>query len=114
MSGVREAVSSSYLDREANDELLRGVKSQLPSYVSQVGVYALDGTNIGSSASTEVGRVDVKDRAYFLRVLEGQRLSIGDVIVGRLSNLSLVNFAPPLHDLPLPFTPPPLLGTCPA
>src|SRR5258708_11233521 len=98
LTGLSEAVSSNSLDREANDELLRRVKSQLPSYVAQVGVYALDGTNIGSSASTEVGRVDVKDRAYFLQVLEGQRLSIGDVIVGRLSNRWLINFGRPLED----------------
>jgi diguanylate cyclase (GGDEF)-like protein/PAS domain S-box-containing protein len=98
LTGLSEAVSSNPLDLEANDELLRRVKSQLPSYLAQVGVYALDGTNIGSSANTEVGRVNVKDRAYFLQVLEGQRLSIGDVIVGRLSNRWLINFGRPLED----------------
>jgi Cache domain len=98
LTGLSEAVSSNPLDREANDILLRKVKSQLPGFVAQVSVYSLDGTNIGSSGDTEAGRVNATGRAYLQQVLEGQRLSIGDVVVGRLSHRWIINFGRPLED----------------
>src|SRR6202035_1690348 len=72
--------------------------SQLPSYVAQISVHSLDGTNIGSSGDTEVGRVNAAGRAFMQQVLDGERLSIGDVIVGRLSQRWLINFGRPLED----------------
>jgi diguanylate cyclase (GGDEF)-like protein/PAS domain S-box-containing protein len=98
LTGLSEAVSTNPLDREANDVLLRRVKSQLPSYVAQISIYSLDGTNIGSSGNTEVGRVNATGRAYLQQVLDGERLSIGDVIIGRLSQRWLINFGRPLED----------------
>ena len=97
LTGLSEAVSSNPLDRDANDELLRRVKSRLPGYVAQVGVYSLDGTNIGSSGAM-VGRVNASGRAYLQQVLDGERLSIGDVVVGRLSQRWLMNFGHPVED----------------
>jgi diguanylate cyclase (GGDEF)-like protein/PAS domain S-box-containing protein len=69
----------------------------LPSYVTQISVYALDGTNIGSSGNP-LGRVNPTGRAYMQQVLDGARLSIGDVIVGRLSRRWIINFGRPLED----------------
>ena len=98
LTGLSEAVSRNPSDRDANDALFRKVRSQLPSYVAQISVYALDGTNIGSSGNTEVGRVNSSGRSYMEQVLEGARLSIGDVIVGRLSQRWIINFGRPLED----------------
>jgi len=98
LTGLSEAVSRDPSDRDANDALFRKVRSQLPSYVAQISVYSLDGTNIGSSGNTEVGRVNSTGRAYLQQVLEGARLSIGDVIVGRLSERWIINFGRPLED----------------
>src|SRR5437899_1815612 len=98
LTGLSEAVSTDPLDREANDVVLRKVRSQLPPYIAQLSAYSLDGTNIGSSGQTDVGRVNATGRAYLEDVLAGQRFSIGDVIVGRLSQRWIVNFGRPLED----------------
>jgi diguanylate cyclase (GGDEF)-like protein/PAS domain S-box-containing protein len=98
LTGLSEAVSTNPQDREANDILLRRVRSRLPSYVAQISAYSLDGTNIGSSGNTEVGRVNASGRAYLQQILDGQRLSIGDVIIGRLSQRWIINFGSPLED----------------
>jgi diguanylate cyclase (GGDEF)-like protein/PAS domain S-box-containing protein len=98
LTGLSEAVSRNPSDRDANDALFRKVRSQLPSYVAQISVYSLDGTNIGSSGNTEVGRLNSTGRSYMQQVLEGARLSIGDVIVGRLSQRWIINFGRPLED----------------
>jgi diguanylate cyclase (GGDEF)-like protein/PAS domain S-box-containing protein len=98
LTGLSQAVSSNPLDREANDALLRRVRSQLPPYVSQLSVYSLDGVNIGASGQTEGGRVNATGRAYLDQVLAGQRFAIGDAIVGRVSRRWIVNFGRPLED----------------
>ena len=98
LTGLSEAVSADPLDREANDALLRKVRSELPGYVAQLSAFSLDGTNIGSSGQTEMGRVNATGRAYMEQILAGQRFSIGDVIVGTLSQRWIVNFGRPLED----------------
>jgi diguanylate cyclase (GGDEF)-like protein/PAS domain S-box-containing protein len=97
LAGLSEAVSRNPLDREANDARLQKVRSELPSYVTNITVYSLDGTNIGSSDSS-VGRVNASGRSYLQQVLDGARFSIGDVIVGRLSHRWIINFGRPLED----------------
>ena len=49
LSGVSVAVSWDSNDTEANDKTLRRVKSELPSYIANLLVFSLDGTNIGTS-----------------------------------------------------------------
>jgi diguanylate cyclase (GGDEF)-like protein/PAS domain S-box-containing protein len=98
LTGLSEAVSRNPPDRDANDALFLKVRSQLPSYVAQISVYSLDGTNIGSSGNIEIGRVNAAGRAYLQQVLEGAPLSIGDVIVGSLSGRWMINFGRPLED----------------
>jgi diguanylate cyclase (GGDEF)-like protein/PAS domain S-box-containing protein len=97
LTGLSEAVSRNPLDREVNDARLRKVRSELPSYVTNINVYSLDGTNIGASGDP-VGRVNTTGRSYLQRVLDGARFSIGDVIVGRLSHRWIINFGRPLED----------------
>jgi diguanylate cyclase (GGDEF)-like protein/PAS domain S-box-containing protein len=98
LTGLSEAVSRNPSNRDANDALFRRVRSELPSYVAQISAYTLDGMNIGSSGNIGVGRVNAAGRSYLQQVLDGARLSIGDVIVGRLSQRWIINFGRPLED----------------
>ncbi len=97
LTGLSEAVSPRAQDTQANDAVLHRVRSQLPSFVSQISLFTPDGTNIGSS-ETEMGRVNASGRAYLDQVLAGERLSIGDVVVGRVSKRWLLNFGRPVED----------------
>ncbi|HEY6258935.1 MAG TPA: EAL domain-containing protein [Xanthobacteraceae bacterium] len=98
LTGLSEAVSTNPQNTESNDALLRRVRSQLPPYIAQVSVYSPDGVSIGSSGHTDLGRVNASGRAYLEQVLAGERLSIGDVVVGRLSERWLINFGRPVED----------------
>jgi hypothetical protein len=50
MMGLSRAVSANPADVLTNDALLQKVKAELPGFVSNVLVFAPDGTNIGTSA----------------------------------------------------------------
>ena len=56
MMGLSRAVSANPADVLTNDALLRKVKAELPGFVSNVLVFLLDGTNIGTSADPSHGR----------------------------------------------------------
>src|SRR5258708_16413759 len=83
--GLSRAVSTDAADTEANDALLRQVKSKLPDFVANILLYSLDGSNIGTSAVPFTGRPFSGDQAFFRHILEGQRRSIGEVVRTRRS-----------------------------
>src|SRR4051794_30416127 len=56
MMGLSRAVSANPADVLANDALLQKVKAELPGFVSNVLVFAPDGSNIGTSADPSHGR----------------------------------------------------------
>jgi diguanylate cyclase (GGDEF)-like protein/PAS domain S-box-containing protein len=95
--GLSRAVSTNPSDSKANDLLLRQLKAELPKYISNVLLFAPDGTNIGTG-SDEAVRPPINDREYFRQVLAGQRLVIGDVIRGRQSKQLVVSIARPVED----------------
>ncbi|HZN30453.1 MAG TPA: EAL domain-containing protein [Xanthobacteraceae bacterium] len=95
--GLSRAVSTNPADTKANDLLLRQLKAELPKYISNVLLFAPDGTNIGTG-SDEAVRPPINDRQYFRQVLAGQRLVIGDVIRGRQSKQLVVSIARPVED----------------
>src|SRR5260370_37611097 len=94
--GVSQAVSTRLADTNANDALLRQVKQQLPDYIANILLFAVDGSNIGSSWDADVRRFYAGDRAYFRQVMAGQRLAIGDVIRTKLSGEWDVTIASPV------------------
>ncbi len=96
LTGLSRAVSWDPADTAANDAVLRKVKAELPSFVANLLLFSLDGTNIGTSSET--GRSFVGDRDYFRRVLAGQRRAISEVIRARNSNQWVVTLARPVHD----------------
>jgi Cache domain len=97
IAGLSRAVSPRVADINANDDLLRQVKKDQPDYVSEIMLFAPDGTNIGVSWPGNE-RHNVVDRAYFREVLAGQHLAIGDVIHTRLTREWVVTVASPVKD----------------
>ena len=96
--GVSQAVSTRLADTNANNALLRQVKQQLPDYIANILLFAVDGSNIGSSWDADVRRFYAGDRAYFRQVMAGQRLAIGDVIRTKFSGEWVVTIASPVKD----------------
>ena len=96
LTGLTAAVSTNPADVAANDALLRRVKAELPAYISNILLFSLDGTNIGTSS--EAGRFSVGDREYFRQVLAGRRLAIGDVVRARTLGEWVVTIARPVED----------------
>ncbi len=98
LTGLSRSVSSHPSDRAANDAVLESVKAELPSFVGNIAMYALDGTNIGSSGGPGLEHPSVVDRTYFRRVLAGERLSIGDAIRSRPTGRWVINVGRPVED----------------
>jgi C4-dicarboxylate-specific signal transduction histidine kinase len=97
LTGLSRAVSADPADASANDSLLRKVKAELPDFVSGISLFSLNGDNIGTSWQGG-GRANAKDRLHFREVLAGQRLSIGEVHVGRMTREWVVNIARRVED----------------
>ena len=86
LAGLSRAVSTNPADTGANDVLFRQIKATLPNFVGNILLYALDGSNIGTSADTGTGGSYAGDRAFFHEILAGRRLSIGDVVRTHLTD----------------------------
>ena len=98
MMGLSRAVSANPADVLTNDALLQKVKAELPGFVSNVLVFAPDGTNIGTSADPSHGRPYAAPRAYFQQVLAGKHLGIGDVVRTRFNDQWVITVARPIAD----------------
>ena len=94
--GLSQAVSPDPADARTNDALLQRVRRELPNVVTNVFLFSLDGDQIGTSADGV--RANVRDRDYFRRILAGQRLSISEVIRGRMSGQWVFTLARPVED----------------
>jgi diguanylate cyclase (GGDEF)-like protein/PAS domain S-box-containing protein len=95
LSGLGVAVSWEPKDTEANDRLLRRVKSELPPYISNLLLFTPDGTNIGTS---ETERFFAGDRNYMHQVLAGQDYGISGPILARRAKVWVVAIARPIKD----------------
>jgi hypothetical protein len=71
LTGLSRAVSTRLADADANNALLRQVKEELPDYISNILLFAPDGSNIGISWNSD-RRFYAGDRAYFQQVIAGQ------------------------------------------
>jgi diguanylate cyclase (GGDEF)-like protein/PAS domain S-box-containing protein len=96
--GLSQAVSSNPADTRTNDLVLRQAKSKLPDFVGNILLYSLDGTNIGTSSVSGVGRPAGNGRAFFRDVLAGQRLAIGDVVLTQLTGKWVLDIGYPVED----------------
>jgi diguanylate cyclase (GGDEF)-like protein/PAS domain S-box-containing protein len=86
LAGLSQAVSTDPADKIKNDAMLRKTRSELPSYVSNILLTALDGSNIGTSAEyAPQGRTYLGDRDFFQEIVGGKRFAIGMPVRGRSS-----------------------------
>src|SRR5882762_7135876 len=95
MAGLSRAVSVNPAEIDANDAVLKQLKAELPGFISNIFVFSLDGTNIGSAQGA---RFNAADRAYFRGVLAGQRLAMGEVVLGRATVMTHCPIARPVED----------------
>ena len=81
---------------QAASELLTGLKRQ-SSYIDFISLVNSAGDVIASSTAESVGKVNVKDRAYFKESLGGAA-SLSEALVSRTSGKPAVNIATPVKD----------------
>ncbi len=98
LAGLSVAVSWDPKDMDANDGLLRRVKSELPPYVANLLLFSLDGTNIGTSS--DAGRFFAGDRDYLQQIIAGRDQAVSGVIRSRAGNQWVITFARPDRSTP--------------
>src|SRR5580704_9208346 len=96
--GLSQAVSPNPADTSQNDVVLRQIKSKLPDFVGNILLFSVDGTNIGTSSVSGIGRPTGNGRAFFQGVLAGKRLAIGDVVLTQLTGKWVVDIGYPVED----------------
>ena len=95
LSGLTQAVSLNPEDKRANDLVLHRALAEQPDYVANITLLGLDGNSIGvGSGSHFYGG----DRLYFRNVIAGERLAIGEPVMGRSVQGWLVTVARPIED----------------
>ena len=95
LAGLSRAVSTNPADTAANDAMLQRLKNELPGFISNVFVFARDGTNIGIAQGA---RFNAADRVYFRQVLAGRRLAMGEVLLGRAIGQWVITVGRPVED----------------
>jgi diguanylate cyclase (GGDEF)-like protein/PAS domain S-box-containing protein len=99
MTGLSRAVSWDPADAAKNDAMLRDLKGELPGFISNVVLYSLDGTAIGTSLSERTGRRNyAAHRTYFQQVIAGAHFAIGEVVRASSNDQWVIIFARPIHD----------------
>ncbi len=98
LTGLSRAVSTNPADTAANDTLLHQVKAELPDFISNIMLFSLDGSNIGTSADTTARRVDGSARSYFREVLAGNEFSIGEVIHAQVGGQWVLSIGAAVRD----------------
>jgi HAMP domain-containing protein len=97
LSVVGQAVSFDPTDQNANDALLRKIKTELPRGNTHILLFDLDGNNIGTSQDPDYPRPNARDRAYFHEALADHRPAVGVPIWVR-SGRWVINVSRPIKD----------------
>jgi diguanylate cyclase (GGDEF)-like protein/PAS domain S-box-containing protein len=95
LAGLAQAVSINPADAESNNAILARAMSEQPEYIGNMSLFSLDGNSIGSANSR---RYNAGDRLYFRNVLAGERLAIGEPVIGRATPGWIVTIARPIED----------------
>ncbi|MHB8493008.1 MAG: PAS domain-containing protein [Casimicrobiaceae bacterium] len=83
----------------ANDAFLQGLRRDLPASMSNIGLWALDGRNVGSLERLPIGdRLNIADRPYFAAALAHRGLTIDAPLPARSDGEPIAIFARPLLD----------------
>ncbi len=78
--GLSRAVSTNPADTATNSALLKQIKAKLPTFIANIRVFSLDGSNIGTSAYPEAVPSYAGDREFFKEILAGRRVSFAEII----------------------------------
>lgn len=83
----------------ANDAFLRGLRRDLPASMSNIGVWALDGRNVGSLDPMQRGAdLNIADQPYFAETLAHRGVTIDAPLPARSDGAPIAIFARPLLD----------------
>src|SRR6185437_14336009 len=83
----------------ANDAFLQRIRGDLPRSVNNVGIWTIDGRNIGALDREHVrSDANIADRSYFRTAAATRRLAIEGPIVSRGNDEPIVQFARPVQD----------------
>jgi diguanylate cyclase (GGDEF)-like protein/PAS domain S-box-containing protein len=83
----------------ANDAFLQRIRGDLPRSVNNVGIWTIDGHNIGALDREQVrSDANIADRSYFRTAATMRRLAIEGPIVSRGNGEPIVQFARPVQD----------------
>jgi hypothetical protein len=86
LTGLSMAISTNPSDVDANDAILRRLKSELPSSIANIFILSRDGRNIGNAVGQHAS---AGDREYFQKAIAGASLVVGAPIFSR-SNVGRV------------------------
>ena len=95
---VGNAVSVDPQDAERNDAMLRRIKSELPSYTSNIHLFDTRGYNIGTSAIVDRKTLYAGDRLYFQTAMRGDALAVGEPLLTRSTQQWVITLARPIRD----------------
>src|SRR6185369_2578046 len=94
---VAHGVAMDPASTRANEAFLRRIQPDLPRSVNNVGIWNLDGRNIGALERANVAPdVNVADRAYFRAALATGKLAIDGPVTSRANREPIVMFARPV------------------
>jgi diguanylate cyclase (GGDEF)-like protein/PAS domain S-box-containing protein len=96
--GLSQAISWDPADTAANDALLRRAKTELPSFVANIFIFDLEGNNIGFSVGPEFDRPHVANRSFFQKILAGERLAFGGVMITTATGRPVVPVSRAIYD----------------
>jgi diguanylate cyclase (GGDEF)-like protein/PAS domain S-box-containing protein len=94
--GTSRAVSLNPADTAKNDAILSKIKSDAPTVIANLLLFAPDGTNIGLSST--INRVHGSDRRYFQQAMTGHQRAISEVFRSRINDRWVVTLARPIRD----------------
>ena len=94
--GTSRAISWNKADTARNDAILSKIKSEAPTVIANLLLFAPDGTNIGLSST--INRVHGSDRRYFQQAMTGEQRAISEVFRSRVNGRWVVTLARPIKD----------------
>jgi len=98
LAGLSQGLTIDTADIAQNDALLRRLKAELPPIVSNIFLYSPVGDNIGTSQEERAQRLPAHEQSYVRQAVTAARMTVGDLVMGRLTNRWIIGLARPVFD----------------
>jgi PAS domain S-box-containing protein len=98
LAGLSQGLTIDTADIAQNDARLRRLKAELPAIVSNIFLYSPVGDNIGTSQEGSVQRLPAHERSHVRQAVTAARMTVGDLVMGRLTNRWIIGLARPVFD----------------